>query len=77
MNKTHYETRLFKNLTRIQYERANNLITEKEFEILLGLLIEKEFSDNIKQQISHILPQQKEQRGFSFMNYEWKRLHAR
>lgn len=78
MQKLSYETKLFRILRNLEEDFANNRISEKEFEILIGFLIEKEFSDNLKHQMSHILPKPKRKnRGFSWVNYEWKQTNAR
>jgi ribosomal protein S3AE len=73
-----YETRLTRILKQLEDDLSSNRISEKEFEILLGLLIEKEFSDNIKQQMHGILPMRKNNhRRLSWINYEWKHSYAK
>lgn len=77
MNKSSYETRTLRILRMIEEDLANNRLTAEEFEILIGFLIEKEFSDNLKHQISRVVPKSKSRRrGFSWINYELKRSHA-
>lgn len=54
-------------------DRNSGKLSEKEFEILLGFIIEKEFNNTIKWHVKMISPKKKRQSGsIKFMNYEWK-----
>lgn len=77
MNKSFYETRTFRILNKLEEDLANDKLTRDEFEMLLGLLIEKEFTENIKWHIKSIMPRKNKRRGFGFVNYEWRHTHAR
>jgi len=56
MNKSVYETRSGRVLRDLQEDLIEKKLTQQEFEILLGYLVEKEFADNIKYQLKFILP---------------------
>lgn len=77
--KKSYDTRFFRVLRSLQEDLIEERISEKEFEILIGFLIEKEFDRSIKHELKHVLPQPKRtSRGLGFLNYEWrKHSHAR
>jgi hypothetical protein len=73
MNKTTYDTRLLSVLRKLRNDLVHNRISEKEFEILAGLIIEKEFENSIQYRINQMVPKpKKKHRRVSFFNYEWK-----
>jgi hypothetical protein len=69
-----YNTRLFQVFTSLEKDLASKKITQEEFDILLGLYIEKEFSDTIISEIDELLPDSSNDlQGANLLTYQWKR----
>lgn len=74
MSKSSYETRWLKVLRELEEDFSDKRISEKEFEVLVGLLLEHEFKMSIQHEINYIMPRPKRKaRGIGYINYEWRK----
>lgn len=70
-----YSRRFYVQFKSLVKDRDSRNLSEKEFEILLGLLITKEFNGRVQHDLSHVIPKNSRNET-KFVSYDWNRVYA-
>lgn len=71
---SHYNSRLFSTFSALQSDLKEKKIDEKEFNFLVGFLLQTEVSKFVGEEIEAVLPKDKNNKSMTLLTYQMNRM---